>query len=124
MAQQALRGKVVKTPTQYEHSVPVPLESFEGLEYFSLFQPRIHRNAIYADEGSWQCQVDFLDATAAARADAKRNERKWSYAVGSINPRCGNFTALCACDAEPERLALISYIVEYAFIHDDGESLS
>ena len=105
----------------YEHSIPVSLEQFKDQDYFSLFTPRIHRNLAYADDGSWQCQVDFLDATAAARAGADRNRKNWSYAVGCINPRAGNFTALCACEALPERLALISYMVEYAFIHDDGK---
>ena len=105
----------------YKHSIPLPSHIYEGLDYFSKFTPRIHRDSALADEGSWQCQVDFLEASVAARADAKRNEDHKSYAVGCINPRVGNFTALCACECMPERLGLITYIVEYAYIHDDGK---
>ena len=104
----------------FKHSIPVPSYIYEGLDYFSMFQPRIHRESFLADEGSWQCQVDFLEASLAARTDAKRNEDHKSYAVGCINPVAGNFTALCASECMPERLGLITYIVEYAFIHDDG----
>ena len=107
----------------YQYSVPVPPQAYEGLDYFCLFPPRIHRNSSYADDASWQCQIDFLDATGAARPNAQRNTSHTSYAVGSINPRVGNFAALAGSEILPERLALVSYIIEYGFIHDDGESL-
>ena len=105
----------------YKHSLPLPPHLYEGEEYFSRFTPRIHRDSSLADEGCWQCQLDFLEASVAARADATRNQDHTSYAVGCINPRVGNFTALCACECLPSRLRLISYIVEYAYIHDDGK---
>ena len=56
----------------------------------------------------------------AAKKNEERNQK--SYAVGCINPIVGNFTALCACEAIPDRLALTTYMVEYAYIHDDGMS--
>lgn len=102
-----------------KHSVPLPRDKYEGDEYFCNFTPRIHRDAYLADAGSWQCQVDFLDASGAA--DAQRNQAHKSYAVGCINPVVGNFTALCACESIPDRLALTTYMVEYAYIHDDGK---
>lgn len=104
-----------------QHSIPLPPHTYEQDEYFCQFQPRIHSDAHLADAGSWQCQVDFLDSSGTARADALRNEGQKSYAVGCINPTVGNFTALCASEAIPERLALTTYMVEYAYIHDDGE---
>lgn len=100
------------------YSVPVPTSSYDQEEYFCRFTPRVHRDAHLADQGSWQCQVDFLSATGLD--DAERNKNHKAYAVGCINPTVGNFTALCAAEALPERLALTTYMVEYAYIHDDG----
>lgn len=105
-------------PTYIQNSVALDPSQYEGDEYFCLFTPRIHRDAALADRGSWNCHVDFLEAAGAE--DAKRNEGHRSYAVGCINADVGNFTALCACESLPERLELITYMVEYAYIHDDG----
>ena len=102
------------------NSLPLPPYTYEGEEYFCRFTPRIHREARLADAGSWQCQVDFFKSSTAARAGAARNKNVSSYAVGCINPVVGNFTALCACEALSDRLALTTYMVEYAYIHDDG----
>lgn len=101
------------------NSLPLPPQIYKGDEYFCRFSPRIHRDARLADAGSWQCQVDFLESSTAARAGATRNKNVSSYAVGCINPVVGNFTALCACEALSDRLALTTYMVEYAYIHDD-----
>ncbi|KAK8101989.1 polyprenyl synthetase [Apiospora kogelbergensis] len=105
--------------TLIRNSIPLPRHVYEGEEYFCRFAPRIHRDARLADAGSWQCQVDFFDSSTEARADANRNKDVVSYAVGCINPVVGNFTALCACEALSDRLALTTYMVEYAYIHDD-----
>lgn len=102
----------------FKYSVPLPRDAYGREEYFCRYQPRIHAKAHLADKGSWQCQVDFLNASGLA--DAQRNKAHRSYAVGCINPVVGNFTALCASEALPERLALTTYMVEYAYIHDDG----
>lgn len=123
MASDQLKSMAVASPTK-RYSVPLNPESYVGDEYFCRFKPRIHRDVHLADAGSWQCQVDFLGSSAAARADSSRNKTNVSYAVGCIDPIVGNFTALCACEAIPERLALTTYIVEYAYIHDDGKRLS
>ncbi|KAI1765276.1 isoprenoid synthase domain-containing protein [Hypoxylon sp. FL1150] len=101
------------------NSLPLPPHIYQGEEYFCRFTPRIHRDARLADAGSWQCQVDFLESSADARAGASRNKNVSSYAVGCINPVVGNFTALCACEGLSDRLALTTYMVEYAYIHDD-----
>ncbi|KAI1771877.1 isoprenoid synthase domain-containing protein [Hypoxylon cercidicola] len=101
------------------NSLPLPPHVYKGEEYFCRFTPRIHRDARLADAGSWQCQVDFLESSTAARAGATRNKDVPSYAVGCINPVVGNFTALCACEALSDRLSLTTYMVEYAYIHDD-----
>ncbi|USW55040.1 Putative polyprenyl synthetase, isoprenoid synthase domain superfamily [Septoria linicola] len=98
-------------------SIPVDKHLYQTEEYFCKFTPRIHKDQHLADQGSWQCQVDCLNASGPT--DAERNKAHKSYAVGCINPIVGNFTALCACEALPERLALTTYMVEYAYIHDD-----
>lgn len=104
-----------------KHSIAVEPQAYERFDYFCRFKPRIHRDFHLADSGSWQCQVDFLGSSTAARADSIRNQGHKSYAVGCINPIAGNFAALCACEAIPDRLALITYMIEYAYIHDDGK---
>ncbi|KAF4966749.1 hypothetical protein FSARC_5614 [Fusarium sarcochroum] len=109
--------------TYMRNSVPLPRHAYEGDEYFCRFTPRIHPDARLSDAGSWQCQVDFLKSSKEARAGADRNKDVYSYAVGCINPVVGNFTALCACEGISERLALTTYMVEYAYIHDDVEKL-
>ena len=111
------------TPSLIRKSIPLPPHVYEGEEYFCRFTPRIHRDARLADAGSWQCQADFFESSTEARADANRNKDVVSYAVGCINPIVGNFTALCACEALSGRLALTTYMVEYAYIHDDGNSV-
>ena len=123
MAAMASKEDTSEALPPYQYSVPLPPQAYEGIDYFCLFRPRIHRNSSYADDASWQCQIDFLDATGAARPNAQRNTSHASYAVGNINPRVGNFAALGGCEVLPERLALVSYICEYLFIHDDGQSL-
>lgn len=108
------------------HSIPLDPSKYAGDEYFCKFAPRIHREAHLADAGSLQCQIDFLGTSEAARAAAIRNDQRnhKSYAVGCINSFAGNFTALCAAEAKPERLALTTYMIEYAYIHDDGKDQS
>lgn len=111
----------MSAPSFIRNSLPLPPSTYEGEDYFCRFTPRVHRDARLADAGSWQCQVDFLNSSTDARAGADRNKDVQSYAVGCINPVVGNFTALCACEALSDRLALTTYMVEYAYIHDDGQ---
>lgn len=103
------------------YSVDIEPHRYKQKDWFCRFVPRIHRDAHLADAGSWQCQLDFLGSSSTAREDVIRNQASKSYAVGSINAAVGNFTALCLSDALPDRLAMVSYMVEYAYIHDDGE---
>ncbi|KAG0154509.1 hypothetical protein PDIDSM_04030 [Penicillium digitatum] len=89
--------------------------------YSSLFNPYIHKQTIIADHVSVQCHIDLngIDAVGSK--------------FGNLNAHAGNFTSLCAPNCLPERLALVAYTVEYAFLHDgtyetdnaaDQESLS
>lgn len=71
----------------------------------------------------WQTRdpgsVKSTSYTLTVFEDSERNKAHKSYAVGCINPIVGNLTALCASEALAERLALTTYMVEYAYIHDD-----
>ncbi|KGO45916.1 Terpenoid synthase [Penicillium expansum] len=75
--------------------------------YSSLFDPYIHKQTIIADHVSVQCHIDLngIDAVGSK--------------FGNLNAHAGNFTSLCAPNCLPERLALVAYTVEYAFLHDD-----
>jgi hypothetical protein len=66
--------------------------------------------------------MDFLDSGEAVKLGPTRTQEKdyTDAVVGSINPTAGNFIALCICEALPDRLALASYMVEYAYLQDDG----
>lgn len=104
------------------YSRPVDPNAYtQNEDWFCKCAPRIHRDAHLADAGSWQCQIDFLEASSSARAAAQRNVANKSYAVGCMNPVVGNFTALCAAEALPERLWISAYMIEYAYVHDDGK---
>ena len=74
--------------------------------YSSLFNPYIHKQTIIADHVSVQCHIDLngIDAVGSK--------------FGNLNAHAGNFTSLCAPNCLPERLALVAYTVEYAFLHD------
>ena len=122
MAEMTSRENTSKPLFPYQYSIPVPPQAYEGHDYFCRFTPRIHRNSSCADDGSWQCQKDFFHSNEAARANAQKHKTHSSRAVGCINPRAGNFAALCVPEAIPERLVLASYSFEYGFIHDDGGS--
>lgn len=122
MAITASTDDTVAAASPFKNSIPLGPQIYEQDEYFCRFKPRINREYRLADAGSWQCQVDFLGSSAAARADLLRNQAHKNYAVGCINPVAGNWAALCACDAIPERLAITTYMLEYGYIHDDGEN--
>ncbi|RJE25610.1 geranyl-geranyl pyrophosphate [Aspergillus sclerotialis] len=92
--------------TQYAE--PVRPEVYkDNPEFTSIFRPRIHQKAEIADHASVQCHLDLY------------GEECVGSKFGSVNYHAGNFTSLCAPNCLVERLALVSYTIEYAFIHDD-----
>lgn len=123
MAAQALDDHLQDYRSFIKHSIALDHKIYEDDDYFCKFTPRIHRDAYLADAGSLQCQIDFLGSSKVTKGATAQDQEKGSAATsatGSINPTAGNFTALCLCEALPDRLALTSYIIEYAYIHDDG----
>ncbi|OGE51112.1 hypothetical protein PENARI_c014G12049 [Penicillium arizonense] len=101
-------------------SIPVSPGAYEGEDYFCKFTSRVHPGAHLADSGSWQSQLDLLSSQGDGHREAVRSGNNKSYAVGYINPTVGNLTSLGASAAIPGRLALTSYIIEYAVVHDDS----
>jgi hypothetical protein len=100
-------GLEVKKRMTGHYAVPVHLEVYiDNPEYTSVFRPRIHRKSLIADHASLQCQLDLYGDESVGRN------------FGSLNGHVGNFTSLCAPNCMPERLALVSYTIEYAFLHD------
>lgn len=91
--------------TQY--SEPLRPEVYtDNPEFTSRFRPRIHKKADIADHAAVQCHLDLY------------GDGRFGSTFGNLNAHAGSWTSLCAPNCLPERLALISYTFEYAFIHD------
>lgn len=93
-------------PTTCCFSNPIPLPYLSIQECVSKFKPRINKHAERADEGSWAFQEDF-QATGGS-----------IHRVGSIDLLSGNFAALTVPDALPDRIFIIGYLSEAAFVFD------
>ncbi|GKZ29620.1 hypothetical protein AbraIFM66950_005774 [Aspergillus brasiliensis] len=77
------------------HSEPAPLDDVTKGHLLTRFQPRI------------KCHVDLFGRAGVGKI------------IGGMNAYDGDFTALCAPEALPERIAFCSYFIEYAFVYDD-----
>jgi hypothetical protein len=89
------------------YSMPVsPGLYAQNPEYFSFFQPRVHRNAQISDDASVQCQIDLV---------GKENMGK---IIGNMNTHSGGWISVCHPYCLPERIALVSYVNEAAYVHD------
>jgi hypothetical protein len=99
-------------PMDYRYSVPLSSDKYaQNEDYFSVFKPRIHKQAVIADDASVDIQIEWY------------GQEGLGSKVGNMNNHAGNFTALSAPECLPERLYIVSYAIEYAFLHD-GKALS
>lgn len=90
-----------------KYSVPVsPGLYAHNPEYFSRFKPRVHRNSQTADDASVQCQIDVL------------GEGRVGEVLGNLSLNSGGFQALNVPGCLPDRLAIVAYVGEIAFLHD------
>lgn len=89
-----------------QYAEPLRPDIYACEEYTSLFSPRIHRRTSIADHASVQCHLDLY------------GEEGVGSKFGNLNAHAGNFVSLCAPNCLPERLALVAYTIEYAFLHD------
>ncbi|CAG7959530.1 unnamed protein product [Penicillium salamii] len=76
--------------------------------FTSLFQPSIHKGSKITDHAAVQCQLELYGLD---RVGLK---------IGNMNAHAGNFTALCAPNCLPDRLAIVAYAMEYVFCRGDG----
>jgi hypothetical protein len=89
------------------HSRPVNRDLYTGNPgYFSVFHPRIHRDAQLSADATIQCQIDLF---------GKENIGK---VMGNLDTYCGDWASLVYPFCYPDRLALTAYMVDFAFIHD------
>ncbi|KAK5084535.1 hypothetical protein LTR05_005613 [Lithohypha guttulata] len=86
------------------YAVDIQHHDTEGLAHG--FQLRRHNNESEADEGSREARTDWVDNVGPIDV------------AGCCNPYSGHFAALTLPTCLPERLRIISYIFEYAFLHD------
>ena len=94
-------------PDMMCNSIPLAAEMWKTIPLRkSRFEPRIHRDAIKADTASVQCQIDLFGIDSLGKR------------YGNINPKVGNCVAVCAPDSLPDRLVLLAYLCEFAFVSD------
>lgn len=95
-------------PIEFKRSIPHPVEAFEiDPEFPYNFRPRIHEGNQEIENTSWECREDLREA-----------DWKGSFGVGCINERSGNFLATLFPEGKLDRLIPMTYLSEYAFIHD------
>lgn len=93
------------------NSKPVsPNLYLNNVEYFSSFKPRIQREALLDNDATVQAQIDMLGKDNIGTSN------------GNINLHTGSWTSLSVPYTRPERVALVAYLAEVAFIHD-GKSM-
>lgn len=89
------------------YAVPVASDAYKKNQaYTSVFSPFIHKQTVIADHATVQCQLDLY------------GEEGVGQQFGNIEANAGNFVSLCAPNILTERLAIVAYTIEYAFLHD------
>ena len=88
-------------------SRPIDLTQYDTRGFCHGYPARIHNHEKEADDGSREARADWVRYIGPIDI------------AGGCNPFSGHFAALTLPTCKPERLRLISYIMEYAFIHDN-----
>ena len=94
-------------PDLEETSRPIDHFSYNNHGFSSGFKLRRHKYEHLADEGSRQCRSDWLRCVGPVDK------------FGNCNPYSGHFGAVVIPLCKPERLRVVAYIFEYAFIYDE-----
>ncbi|OJJ73714.1 hypothetical protein ASPBRDRAFT_514078 [Aspergillus brasiliensis CBS 101740] len=89
------------------HSEPAPLDDVTKSHLLTRFQPRRSKYSSVSHDACIECHVDLFGRAGVGKI------------IGGMNAYDGDFTALCAPEALPERIAFCSYFNEYAFVYDD-----
>ncbi|KAL3457458.1 isoprenoid synthase domain-containing protein [Aspergillus heterothallicus] len=98
-------------PPSYIHadetSYPIPRATPDIAGFCAGYDLRRHRHEDKANEGSLACRADWEKYIGPIE--------RW----GSCNPWEGHFGSVVLPFCKPERLAVICYIFEYAFLYDN-----
>ncbi|GFF26184.1 fusicoccadiene synthase [Aspergillus lentulus] len=95
-------------PTSSDQTSYLVQRSSPDIEGFCKEYPlRRHRFEDESNKGALQCRGDWVEFIGPIE--------RW----GCCNPWEGNFAAVVLPFCKPERLAIISYILEYAFMYDN-----
>ncbi|PKX88696.1 putative polyprenyl synthetase [Aspergillus novofumigatus IBT 16806] len=100
-------GVAKSHPLMYRHSDPALMDAETKSKYISRFQPRLSKYVTVSHDACIECHIDLFGTGGIGKV------------VGGMNAHTADFTALCAPEALPERIAFCSYFIEYAFVHDD-----
>ncbi|KAL2824204.1 polyprenyl synthetase [Aspergillus cavernicola] len=92
---------------RYRHSDPASMDTETEWKYLSRFQPRVSKYISTSHDACIECHIDLFGKSEIGKV------------IGGMNAHMGDFAALCAPEALPERIGLCSYFIEYAFVHDD-----
>ncbi|KAF5874334.1 putative geranylgeranyl pyrophosphate synthetase protein [Botrytis fragariae] len=96
-------------PIEFKRSIPHPVEAFEiDPDFPYTFRPRLHEANQTIENASWEC-----------REDLKKADWKGALAVGCVNEISGNFGAATFPEGKLDRVIPMTYVSEYAFIHDE-----
>lgn len=93
-------------PGEDELSYQVDIHQHNTLGLAQDFQLRRHKYECLADAGSREARQDWIKHIGPLDV------------AGCVNPWSGNFAAITLPTCRPERLKIITYIFEYAFLHD------
>jgi hypothetical protein len=93
-------------PLPYKRSETALMDAETESKYISCFQPRVSKYVSISRDACIECHIDLFGMD------------KIGQVAGGMNAHTADFTALCAPEALPERIALCSYFIEYAFVHD------
>ncbi|KAJ5041497.1 uncharacterized protein L3040_005082 [Drepanopeziza brunnea f. sp. 'multigermtubi'] len=94
----------------YRHSTELPEDLWIAANCPTQFRPRISKHASIADDACRDIRADMVRAGASPAV---------VQGPGCINPVAGNAMALWFPEALPERLYIASFMIEFAFMHDD-----
>lgn len=75
-------------------------------EYFSIFEPRVHRDAEITNEAAYDLYADWVSNVGEKNL------------IGALSRTCGSCVAVFVPECPPERLHILMYIMDYAFLLD------
>lgn len=94
---------------EYKHSYVIDPSSYDNQGLCNGIPLRVHRNADIEEYATIRLHNDWKEHVGQLPLT--------SYG-GNLGPKY-NFTAVTLPECRPDRLEIVSYIMEFAFLHDD-----